>query len=94
MSHSTTVCAVCHRPCELEDCVTDERGCAVHSSCYQKRLSANGRLPSKYDETEDLLQQARDLREVADRLIKKSDSLIEAYKQLTGQTKRLFKDGN
>lgn len=39
------------------------------------------RMPAcrpKYDETEDLLQQARELREVADQLIKKSDRLIEA----------------
>ena len=84
--HSTMSCAVCQRPCELESCVIDELGHAVHPSCYQKTVSSNV-VRSKYDETEELLQQARELREVADQLIKKSDRLIEAYKQLTGQGK-------
>lgn len=93
MAH-TTVCAICQRSVDLEACVTDERGCAVHASCYHKRLSSNVRVTRRYDETEELLQQARELREVAEELIKKSDRLIEAYKQLTGQAKRPFKDGN
>lgn len=83
-----TRCAICGRLCELESCVTDEEGRAVHASCYQKRLSSNVCVPSRYDEVEDLLQQARELREVADQLLKKSDSLIAAYNQLTGQAKR------
>ena len=81
-------CAICQLPCELESCVTDELGRAVHDRCYHKSLSSNVRVRSKYDETEEILQQARELREVADRLIKKSDLLIETYKQLTGQSKR------
>lgn len=88
MIHPTTLCAVCQRPCQLEICVTDEFGRAVHASCYHKEVSTNGRARSRYDETEDLLQQARELREVADQLIKKSDRLIEAYKHLTAQAKR------
>lgn len=94
MSHEAALCAVCQRPCELESCVTDECGHAVHASCYRKRLASAVCAPSRYDETEDLLQQARELREVADQLIKKSDRLIETYKQLTGQAKRPFTDGN
>lgn len=86
--HPTTHCAVCQRPCELESCVIDERGHAVHPKCYHKSLSSSVHVRNKYDEVEDLLQQARELRDVADQLIKKSDRLIEAYKQLTGQDKR------
>jgi len=94
MADGLTLCAVCRRPCDLESCVTDEWGRAVHPSCYDKRVSPNVCTPSRYDETEDLLQQAKELREVADHLIKKSDRLIEAYKQLTGQAKLLRNEGN
>ena len=81
-------CAICGRPYELESCVTDEDGRAVHASCYQKIVSSNVHARSRYDEVEDLLQQARELREVADQLIKRSDTLMAAYKELTGQAKR------
>jgi hypothetical protein len=72
----------------LESCVTDEKGRAVHASCYHKKLTSNEYVPSKYDEVEDLLQEARELRALADQLIKRSDRLVEAYKHLTGQAKR------
>lgn len=94
MAHASATCAVCHRYCELESCVTDEQGRAVHADCYHNRLSLNVRGAGSYDEVEDLLQQARELREVADQLIKKSDRLIEAYKHLTGQAKRPRLNGN
>lgn len=81
------LCAVCQRPCALEYCVTDEWGRVVHESCYTHSIASKDSRRGKYDETEDLLQQARELREMADQLIKKSDRLIEAYKQLTGQAK-------
>lgn len=84
--HSTTPCAVCQRPCLLESCVIDEWGRAVHESCYTHRIASQ--KPTGKDKTEDLLRHARELREVADQLIKKSDRLIEAYRQLTGQSKR------
>jgi hypothetical protein len=80
-------CGICNQLCELETCVVDERGRAVHKSCYHQALTSNVMVPSKYDEVEDLLQQARELREVANRLIARSDALIAAYKQLTGQGK-------
>ena len=83
-----TQCAICGLACQLESCVTDEDGRAVHDSCYQKKLSSKFSKTSRYDEVEDLLQQARELREVADQLLKKSDRLIAAYKQLTGHVKR------
>ena len=83
-----TFCAVCRRSCQLESCVTDEWGRAVHESCYAKRVAkGNVCAPSTYDEVEEILQQARDLREVAGQLINQSDRLIEAYKQLTGHAK-------
>jgi hypothetical protein len=81
-------CAICHKSCELETCVVDEHGRAVHKSCYDKALASNVMVPSKYDQVEDLLQQAQELREVANRLIARSDALIAAYKQLSGQGKR------
>jgi len=92
MAHSTMPCAVCQDACELESCVTDERGRAVHANCYHKSLSANVCRPNSYDEVEEILEQARELREIADQLTKKSDRLIEAYKLLTGQTKRTRPD--
>jgi hypothetical protein len=92
MNYQSTLCAVCKRLCELASCVTDEHGRALHASCYHKRVASNVCAPSRYDETEDLLQQARELREVADELIKRSDRLIEAYKQLSGQARREDKD--
>ena len=91
---STTLCAVCRCPCVLESCVVDEAGRAVHASGYQSRVSSTPSVRSKYDETEDLLQQAKELRDVADQLIQKSDRLIEAYKQLTGQAKRPRTESN
>lgn len=87
VSDHKALCAVCRRTCELELCVSDEYGRAVHASCYQTKISSKGGGRRKYDEVEDLLQQARELREVADQLIKKSDRLIDAQKQLTGQAK-------
>lgn len=88
MAHDFAACAICRGACSLESCVIDEAGRAVHESCYQGKLSSKAQVQRNYDGTEDLLQQARELREVADQLIKKSDLLIEAYKQLTGQAKR------
>ena len=84
-SHPPTLCAICRRPCDLESSVTDEWGRAVHPDCYQQSISPDVHRHTKYDEVEELLQQAREMREVADRLIKRSDLLIEAYKTLTGQ---------
>jgi len=81
-----TNCAICGKPCPLEGCVTDEEGRAVHAHCYYKRVTPVHQ--GNYDQVEELLQQAQELRETADRLIKKSDMLIAAYMQLTGQTPR------
>jgi uncharacterized protein Yka (UPF0111/DUF47 family) len=79
---------MCGRSCELETCVVDERGRAVHKSCYHHEITSKTVSTRKYDEVEELLKQAQELREVADRLLAKSDALIAAYKQLTGQAKR------
>ena len=65
--------------------MTDEQGHAVHGSCYLSAVSKVKR--TKYDETEELLQQARELREIAERLTKKSDALIAAYNNLMGLLK-------
>ena len=78
-------CAICNETCRLEECVYDELGRPVHKECYLSAVTRTKR--TKYDEAEELLQQSRELREMADRLLKKSDALIEAYKQLTGHTK-------
>jgi hypothetical protein len=88
MASSAPRCPICERLCELETCVVDERGRAVHKSCYHNSITSKAIVRSEYDEVEELLQQAQELREVANRLIAKSDALIEAYKQLTGQSKR------
>lgn len=88
MASTAARCAICERLCELETCVVDERGRAVHKSCYNRTITSKATVRSKYDEVEELLQQAQELREVADRLLAKSDALIEAYKQLTEQSKR------
>ena len=84
---TSTLCAICNEPCGLEECVVDERGRGVHKSCYLSAVTSKS-ARRRFDETEELLQQARELREVADRLIKKSDALIEAYKNLTGVRKQ------
>lgn len=78
-------CAICNETFRLDNCVVDEQGRAVHKSCYLSAVT--GTRHTKYDEVEELLQQARELRETADRLVKTSDALVEAYKQLMGQTK-------
>ena len=83
MAQGSTPCAVCRRPLRLETCVIDENGCVVHESCFQKTVW-NVCAPSTYDQLEELLQEARELRETATKLIARSDGLIEAYKQLTG----------
>ena len=83
MAQDFTICTVCRRPLQLETCVTDENGCVVHESCFQKTVW-NACAPSTYDQLEELLQEARELRETATKLIARSDGLIEAYKQLTG----------
>lgn len=80
----TQTCSICQQVCSLSDCVIDESGHAVHQSCYVVAITKTKR--TKYDETEDLLQQARELRELADRLIKQSDALVTAYKNLTGHS--------
>lgn len=77
-------CPICDQLCQLENCVIDEHGRAVHQRCYAKKVSKFG-VPSKYEEVEEILQQAREKRGVADQLINKSDQLIAAYKALTGQ---------
>ena len=70
-----TLCAVCRRPCELGSCVTDEWGRAVHASCYQKKVTkGNSNAPGGYEEVEEILQQTRELREIADQLIKEIGS--------------------
>jgi hypothetical protein len=32
------VCAICGKPCSLQDCVTDAAGKAVHKSCYREAI--------------------------------------------------------
>ena len=81
-------CPICERPCELEVCVVDEKGRAVHKSCFHKPLSADVMAHNNYDEIVELLQQAHELREIANRLLERSDALIAAYKQLTGRDQR------
>jgi len=81
---SPTPCLVCRRPLELECCVPDENGCVVHENCYKKALLLNSCAPGTYDQVEEILQQARELRETANKLLAKSDRLIETYKALMG----------
>ncbi len=38
-THHDPACAICGQPCKLEECVTDERGRAVHKECYRALLS-------------------------------------------------------
>jgi hypothetical protein len=83
MAPDFSTCPVCRQPLQLEICVTDENGCVVHESCFQKTVW-NACAPSTYDQLEELLQEARELRETAMKLIARSDGLIEAYKRLTG----------
>lgn len=66
--------------------MVDQRGRAVHKSCYQK-VTATVLTRSDYGEVEELLQQAQELREIADRLIERSDALIATYKRLTEREK-------
>lgn len=33
-SQALLLCSICHDPCTLEDCVTDDEGDAVHEKCY------------------------------------------------------------
>lgn len=33
------LCSICHRPCRLEDCVTDDNGLAVHEKCYAAKVA-------------------------------------------------------
>ena len=75
-------CPICERLCELEVCVVDQRGRAVHKSCYHK-VAATVLTCSNYDDVEELLQQAQELREIGNRLIERSDALIATYKRLT-----------
>jgi len=85
LDDESKTCAICHETLRLENCVIDEQGHAVHKSCYLRAVTKAKR--TTYDETEELLQQARELREIADRLIKKSDALLTAYNKLTGHSK-------
>jgi hypothetical protein len=32
-------CAICGRPCKLEECVIDELGRAVHRECYDSKIA-------------------------------------------------------
>ncbi len=32
-------CWICGKPCPLENCKIDERGCAVHEECYIAKLA-------------------------------------------------------
>jgi hypothetical protein len=79
-------CPICERLCEIEICVVDQQGRAVHKSCYRK-VTATVLTPGNYDEVEELLQQAQELREIANRLIERSDSLIATYNRLTERAK-------
>jgi hypothetical protein len=54
-------CPICARLCEIEVCVVDQRGRAVHKSCDQKTATATVLTRSNYDEVEELLQQAQEL---------------------------------
>ena len=83
MAQDPTTCPICRRPLQLEPCVTDENGCVVHESCFQKTIWKVC-APSTYDQLEELLHEARELRETATKLIARADGLIAAYKQLTG----------
>ena len=79
-------CPICKRLCEIEVCVVDQQGCAVHKSCYHK-VTATVLTPSNYDEVEELRQQAQELREIANRLIERSDALISICNRLTARAK-------
>jgi hypothetical protein len=79
-------CPICARLCEIEVCVVDQWGRAVHKSCCHK-VTATVLTRSNYDEVEELLQQAQELREIANLLIERSDALIATYKQLTERDK-------
>jgi hypothetical protein len=100
-SSSMMFCWICGRSVSSRNSQTDEHGNTVHCECRLARLKLKeaGSLVtatvikrSKYDEIEELLQQAQDLREIANRLIERSDALIAAYKQLTGRGERLPMD--
>lgn len=40
MEHSTVpVCSICAKAVELETCKTDEKGKAVHESCYESKIA-------------------------------------------------------
>jgi hypothetical protein len=79
-------CPICERLCEIEVCVVDQQGHAVHKSCYHK-VTATVLKTRNYDEVEELLQQAQELREIGNRLIERSDALIATYKRLTERDK-------
>ena len=79
-------CPICKRLCEIEVCVVDQQGCAVHKSCYHK-VTATVLARSNYDDVEELLQQAQELREIANRLIERSDALIATYRRLSERAK-------
>ena len=87
MAFTYSRCPICERPCELELCVVDKCGRVVHKACETKTVTTTIMIRNTYDEGEDLLQQARELRELADRLIAKSDALIATYRQLTERDK-------
>jgi hypothetical protein len=54
-------CPICERLCEIEVCVVDQQGGAVHKSCYQKTATPTVLTRSNYDQLQELLQQAQEL---------------------------------
>jgi hypothetical protein len=45
-------CAVCGKPCSLENCKTDELGRAVHDACYVMAMLSKQNLPPTYPSAE------------------------------------------
>ena len=40
MASAAPVCSICSKPVSLEDCKVDERGNAVHGTCYAAKLNS------------------------------------------------------
>lgn len=45
-------CAICGKPCLLENCKTDESGRAVHDVCYVMGITSKQVLPQTRPSTE------------------------------------------
>ena len=45
-------CAVCGKPCSLENCKTDELGRAVHDSCYVVVILSKQNVPPDFPSAE------------------------------------------